>query len=78
MPRYFLDIVNTIEDPDGADFADLAAARQEATLSARDLISQDIKEGQPLSLKRRIDIRDENGQVLDSVIFSEAVPPEEQ
>jgi hypothetical protein len=80
MPRYFLDIVNgdTIEDPDGAEFGDIAEAREEAVLSARDLIGQDIKEGRPLGLTRRIDIRDDNGQVVDSVIFSEAIPSEEQ
>ena len=80
MPRYFLDIVNdgTVEDPDGADFADLEAAREEAILSARDLISQDLKEGRPLGLKRRIQIRDETGQAIDSVSFFEVIPPDRQ
>ena len=80
MPRYFLDVVNgdAIEDPDGADFADLEAAREEATLSARDLVSQDLKEGRPLGLKRRIDIRNETGKVVGSVSFSDAMPPERQ
>jgi hypothetical protein len=78
MPRYFLDVADgdTIVDPEGADFTDLAAAREEATFSARDIIGQDVKEGRPLGLKRRMDIRDDHGNVVDSVSFSDAIPPE--
>jgi hypothetical protein len=55
MPRYFLHLVNgaeRTEDPEGAEFVDLAAAKQEAIECARELISQLVLAGSSLGLGR--------------------------
>jgi hypothetical protein len=77
MPHYFLHVVSgeeRTEDPDGAEFADLAAAKLEALESARELISQSVLAGLPLGLARRFEIEDADGRALACVPFAEAIP----
>ena len=77
MPQYFLDVVTDskcVEDPDGEDFVSVDLARTEARLAIRELVANDIREGRRLRLERRIDIRDERGDVVATVAFSDAVP----
>jgi hypothetical protein len=53
MPRFFLHIRDhstLIEDLEGADFTDLSAAIEEAAASARDLMAERLKAGEPLGL----------------------------
>ena len=48
MPLYFMHIRNSdglIEDPDGIELPDLEAAKEEAILSARDIVGNQIKDG---------------------------------
>jgi hypothetical protein len=76
MPLFFLDVVtgeNRLEDPDGGEHADVGLAQAEARLAIRDLVANDIREGRRLGLERRIDIRDEQGEIVACVEFADAV-----
>ena len=74
LPHYFLHVRNgwPTEDPEGADFTDLEAARMEAIGAARELLSEAILAGN-LLLEHKIEIADEAGRVLLTVPFREAV-----
>lgn len=75
MPRYFLHIHNSTGDaldPDGRVLPSLEVARSEAVVGIRSLLAEEIMEGS-ISLKGRVDIVSEDGELLDSVAFSEAV-----
>jgi hypothetical protein len=48
MTRYFLHVVDgddVIYDPEGSDLLDIAAAREQALLSAREMLAEAIKAG---------------------------------
>lgn len=75
MPRYFLHLYNDVEarDEEGREFADLDDARAAAVRGARDVIAETVSRDGRLNLSHRIDVEDEDGRVLLSVPFSEAV-----
>jgi hypothetical protein len=76
MQHYFLHVRSgdsRLEDPDGADFADIAAAKAEAIESARELISECVLTGLPMGLHRLFEITDDEGRLVASVPFSDAV-----
>jgi len=71
MPRYFFHIRTSegiIRDPDGTVLPDLAAARVEAELSARDLLADLLRQGITLD-GQMFEISDDNDQVLDRLPF---------
>lgn len=74
MPRYFFDIQysgeRVIPDEEGEVFGDLSAARKEASASIGDLVGEAIRSGGQVS-GLRIEIRDETGATLESVLASE-------
>lgn len=74
MPRYFFDLHNDIEsvDPEGREFPDLAAARDNATVSNREMICLSIQQRGSVNLDHHIDVRDETGDVVLTVPFREA------
>ena len=79
MPLYFFHIrsdESEILDPEGAECPDLESARSAALVSARSIMSEEIKNGH-LPLGERLDIEDRDGQLLLSVNFGEALilPP---
>ena len=77
MPRYFLHVNERsalLVDPDGQECADLAAARQEATEAARDLMAERLRAGEPLGLHREMIIADEHGTTFATLSFHEVVP----
>jgi hypothetical protein len=59
-----------IVDPDGSEFADLQAAREEANQSARDLMAGELLAGRPLPLGWRVQIAREDGTVLATIPFA--------
>jgi hypothetical protein len=63
----------TIFDPEGTRLTGIDDAREEATLSARGLAIQDLKEGKALPLDDSIDVADEHGLVLLTVTFKQAL-----
>ena len=76
MPRfYFHQNVRDgfLEDPDGSDLPDIEAARQEALVGARELWASAIRDGRDL-LGGSFVIADENGTVLLTIPFDDALP----
>ena len=78
MPLYFFHANSQsgrTNDLEGTEYPDLAYARDQAMLSAKVLVAEFLKEGLPLAeaVDRSIEIVDEQGNVLSTVPFSEAV-----
>jgi len=76
MPGFFLHVrdgVSFIPDPDGSCLLDVAAARAEAILCARGLMSQSIiRDGHP-GTERCFEITDDEGNTVAMVPFREAI-----
>lgn len=76
MPRYFLHVedgTHRIEDPEGSELPDLAAAREEALTASRQLWANALRDQVDLG-QRRFVIMDESGTLLASVDMDEALP----
>ncbi|MGC5799891.1 DUF6894 family protein [Sphingomonas sp. NFX23] len=76
MPRFFLHIddgTQRIEDEEGSDLPDLAAAREEALGAARQLWAAAILAGQDIAACRFV-ITNGDGNVMDTVDMDEALP----
>lgn len=74
--RYFIHIITAKErlvDPDGSQFTDLAAARAEASQSARDLMAEELRCGRPVPFAWQVQVADPEGNVLITVPFSSLV-----
>jgi hypothetical protein len=75
MPRYHLHLRRSctrIFDDAGSEFPSLEAAREEALISARELIAIKVRDGR-LPLDWMFEIADEDGIVVLSVPFTDAV-----
>ena len=79
MPRYYFHLINDMDVPDleGLELPDLAAARAEAVEESRRMIGEMTKTDGRIVLHHRIDIEDEDGNVLDSVVFRDILNIEE-
>jgi len=78
MPRFFFNLRDdiSVEDGEGKVLPDAVSARAEAVRHARDIMSEDIKDGR-LMLKDSIDIVDEQGRPVTTLRFREAIEIEE-
>ena len=79
MPLYYFHVRGDgieILDPEGCECPDVQAAHREALAGARSILSEELKDGR-LAVDERIDIEDEQGRLLCSVKFGEAIalPP---
>jgi hypothetical protein len=75
MARYYMhlrDGTEQILDPEGLDYPSVDALRKAVLVSARDLMTGDIREG-VLDFRFRIDAEDENGVIVYSLPFKHAV-----
>jgi hypothetical protein len=74
MPQFFFHIVNDIDVPDseGQDLDNLAAANLKAIDYARDLAAAAVRQGR-LDLRHRIEIKGEDGDILHTVTFGDAI-----
>ena len=75
MARYFMhlrDGTEQILDPEGLEFANIEAMRKAVLVSARDLMTGDIREG-VMDLRFRIDVEDEDGEIIYTLPFKHAV-----
>jgi hypothetical protein len=80
MPRYFLHIqdgADLPEDPDGAEYHDVAAAEREAVQDARHLMAECLRWGNPPQAAREMLICDARGIILSSMAFADAIPPDD-
>jgi hypothetical protein len=74
MPRYSFNIRfdgSIIEDEEGLELAGLDAAREEAVLSARSLVLEELRSGNPIGPTDGIAVSDETGHVLLTILFTE-------
>jgi len=77
MNRYFFDVIDddvVAEDPEGAEFPDLDAVREEALGAARELLCEDVEAGRPVD-RRYIQVRDASGQVFFKTPLIAALKP---
>lgn len=75
MARYFMhlrDGTEQILDPEGLEFPTIEALRKAVLVSARDLMTGDVREG-VIDLRFRIDVEDEAGEIIYSLPFKHAV-----
>lgn len=75
MPRYFFHIRHgdsLLLDSEGADFPSPELAREEAISSAREILAQRIRQGDPLEAES-FEITTENGEVVSTVPFRLAI-----
>jgi hypothetical protein len=75
MPRFYFHLHNDGDVPDlgGKELPDLAAARAHAVIMARFEVSEAATRQGRIVLSHRIDVEDENGTVLATVHFGDAV-----
>lgn len=71
--RYYFDLYNDVIalDREGIELPDVEAAREYAIQGIRELICEDVQAGK-LSLKHRIDVRDEEGRNVLTVAYRDA------
>jgi hypothetical protein len=75
MPRFYFNILSeagSLDDWEGTELPDLAAARIEAVHDARALMSSAVLLGYDIA-SRSVEIRNETGDILLVLPFSEAV-----
>ncbi|HUE78067.1 MAG TPA: hypothetical protein VMN38_00345 [Sphingomicrobium sp.] len=75
MARYFMhlrDGTEQILDPEGLEFPTVEALRKAVLVSARDLMTGDVREG-VIDLRFRIDVEDESGVIIYTLPFKHAV-----
>jgi len=79
VPRFYFHLHNDFDatDDEGKELPDLEAARAWAMRQARMLFGQVASDEGRVVLHHHIDIENEQGQVLDSVRFADAVNVEE-
>lgn len=71
MPRFYFHMrsgEDFIEDPEGSELPDLAAARAEAIAAARELMADRIRNGHPADGQEFL-IFDEDGKQIDTIPF---------
>jgi hypothetical protein len=75
MPRFFFhlhDRGHVFRDEDGKECCDVMEASTLAMKSARSIVSADALDGS-IDLRGRIEIADEHGAVLSTVLYCDAV-----
>ena len=78
--RCFIHVVTGerfLRDEDGADFPDLQAAAAEAAQSARDLMAEELRNGNLLPVSWKVLLSSPDDTVLMSLPFSQFVPAPE-
>lgn len=78
VARFYFHLRNDLDVPDdeGAELADLGAARDHARKAILDVMAGTLLETARITLSHRIDIEDVHGRVLDTVIFQDVVEVE--
>lgn len=74
MPHFYFDVFNghgQTPDEEGLDLADESSARVIALDSVRSMVAEDARKGL-IDLNGRIDVKDDDGEVLLTVSFADA------
>lgn len=75
MARYFMhlrDGTEQILDPEGLEFATMEAVRKAVLVSARDLMTGDVRDG-VIDFRFRIDVENEGGEIVYTLPFKHAI-----
>jgi hypothetical protein len=75
MARYFFELHNgsgVTRDEEGREFANSGEAKREAVLGIRSLLGAEVARGS-IDLDGRLEVLNENGEILFSIPFSDAV-----
>ena len=75
MPHYYFHVANSmgfVRDEEGRELESIEAAREEGLNDIRSILSEEVRGGR-LDLRGHISIADENGDVLKTLPFGEAV-----
>ena len=74
MPRYYFHLHNhdDVEDEEGAEFPDLAAATAYAFYVARDMACASIRERHAIDLNHHIEVTDTEGVAVFRATFRDA------
>ena len=75
MARYFMHLRDGTEqllDPEGMEYPSLDAVRKATLVTARDLMTGDIRAG-VLDFRFRIDVETESGEIIYTLSFKHAV-----
>jgi hypothetical protein len=74
MPRFFFRLCGDLdcEDEEGQELPDTDAAVEEAVRGVRSIMCEQVSKGR-LSLKGRIEVRDEAGLILASIAFRDVL-----
>ena len=75
MPRFYFHICDGhgfTEDEEGVELPDEAATRKQAVAAARDIMANDLREGE-LDLTSFIEVEDEAHRLLFTLTFAEVV-----
>jgi len=75
MPLYYMHVCNGtgfVEDQEGHELPDLAAAQREAVKGLRDILAADLKEGE-IKMTSFIEVEDEARTLLITVTAEEVV-----
>lgn len=74
MQRYYFHLYNHLEarDEEGKFLPDMAAAIAYAITNARDVMSENVRDGE-ICLSHRIEVESEEGQRLTTVAFRDAL-----
>lgn len=73
MPQFYFHTSNShgvAKDTEGQSLPDVNAARREAVRGIREILSEEIKDGQ-INVRGRIDVADEDGKTVLTVGFQE-------
>lgn len=75
MPKYYFNLFNdlTAIDGEGLELADVAAAEAQARIAAAQIIAEKIAAGERVDLRHRIEIADEDRQVVFVLCFRDLV-----
>jgi hypothetical protein len=75
VPRFYFHVLDDLDtdDPEGAELPDIDAARGRAVTAARVLMCETLTREGRITLHHRIDIEDDQGQRVDSVLFRDVV-----
>ena len=78
MARFYFHLRNdlTVDDQEGAELADLDAARARAEQYALDMSAASVLEHGRINLHHRIDVADERGEIVLTVEFGDVVTVE--
>ena len=79
MPRFYFHLLNDVDapDPEGKELRDLVAAREHARRNVLFTAAETIKESGHLVRSHRIQIEDADGNVLDTIYFSDVIAIED-